>query len=385
MAAATSAAGVVVPVPVTIAVHRSACAKVSGEPMDDVGAPEKPRLTAVICTYDRYDVLPEALASLLAQDCAPGFLETIVVDNSPDQVAAATFGGRYADENRIRYLLETTPGLSNARNVGTREARADLVAFIDDDAIAAPNWAEEMVRAFDVHGGRAGVVGGRVVPRWVTPRPTWLADSLLGYLSIVDWGGRMHELKSTEWLAGCNIAFEKAALISLGGFSRALGRIGAALLSNDEIEVMERMRAAGRITVYAPAATVEHVIDPARLTHDWFLRRSAWQAVSDFIQDSDRAAAYAPVAGQHLRLLLRSGRRRVPLGFYAATEDANEFKQDVGLTYDFVIATLNGGAKLEPTTTPVPLSARLTARVRAMAQTRPLLRRLAHRLRRAMS
>jgi glucosyl-dolichyl phosphate glucuronosyltransferase len=353
--------------------------------MDNEATLGKPRLTAVICTYDRYDMLPEALASLVAQDCAPGFLETIVVDNSPDQVAAATFGERYTEESRIRYLLEPTPGLSNARNIGIREARADLVAFIDDDAIAGSNWAREIVRAFDVYGDRVGTVGGRIVPRWITPKPTWLSDSLLSHLSIVDWGGEMHELKSTEWLAGCNIAFDKAALSAAGGFSRALGRIGSdlSLLSNDEVDVMEKIRAAGRLSIYAPAATVEHVINPARLTHEWFRRRLAWQAVSDFIKDSKRASVYAPVAAEHLRLFLRSARRRVPPGFYAATEDAGEFLQDVGLTYDLMIAMLNGGVDLDAVRMQVPLSVKLAESIRAVLQAHPLLRRLAHRVRRS--
>jgi hypothetical protein len=75
----------------------------------------------------------------------------------------------------------------------------------------------------------------------------------------------------------------------------SLGRIGSdfSLLSNDESEVTERIRAMGRISMYAPAATVEHVIDPARLTREWFRRRPAWQAVSDFIQDPKRHALCA--------------------------------------------------------------------------------------------
>jgi glucosyl-dolichyl phosphate glucuronosyltransferase len=345
------------PAPVSTAVCEKAvqlaCTKADGE-LADAAVPEKPRLTAIVCTYDRYEVLPDVLASLLTQDCIPGFLEIIVVDNSPDQVAAAAFGEQYREENHIRYLLEPTPGLSNARNVGTRAARAELVAFIDDDAIAAPNWAQEIVRAFDVYGSRAGAVGGRIAPRWVTPPPTWLSDGLLGYLSIVDWGGKMRELTSAEWLAGCNIAFDKEVLTLAGGFSPALGRIGSALslLSNEDIEMIERINAGGRVSIYAPAATVDHVIDPSRLTHEWFRRRAAWQAVSDFIKDPKRAALHAPAASKHLE----SFALRKPLGFYVATEDPEEFKQDMCLTYDLVIATLSGGVNLDSAKMRDPLS-----------------------------
>ena len=344
-----------------------------------------PRLTVVVCTYDRHDVLPDALVSLLAQDATPGFLEIIVIDNSPDQKAATRFAARYSNEPRICYLLEPAPGLSNARNVGTAQAKAALVAFVDDDAIVAPNWAREIVRAFELYGDRAGVVGGRVIPRWLKPKPAWLSDSLLSYLSIIDWGGDTRELKATEWLAGCNIAFRKSMLVAVGGFSRALGRIGSglSLLSNDEIEVMEKIQAEGRVSVYAPDATVQHVIDPARLTRAWFRRRAAWQAVSDFIKDGEKASARASAAEKRLRLSLVPGARRAPVGLYTATDDAHEFEQDVALTYDLVISVLSGGA--ENDVGHPWIQAKATAWARALLHRQPRLGRFLHKRRRAVS
>src|SRR5206468_11188100 len=150
---------------------------------------------------------------------------------------------------------------------------------------------------------------GRVLPRWVDSKPHWLNDDLLKYLTIIDWGGRFRELPPHQWLAGCNIAFDREALAAVGGFSCALGRVGSglSLLSSDETDVMEKIRATGRVLMYCPDALVEHVIHPARLTHNWFRRRAAWQAVSDFIKDPQRTTAYAPAAAEHMRLLLRGG------------------------------------------------------------------------------
>jgi glucosyl-dolichyl phosphate glucuronosyltransferase len=259
------------------------------------------------------------------------------------------------------------------------------VAFVDDDAIVAPNWAREIVRAFELYGERAGVVGGRIIPRWLKPKPVWLSDGLLGYLSIIDWGGDVRELKATEWLAGCNVAFRKSVLISVGGFSRALGRIGSglSLLSNDEIEVMEKIHAAGRVSIYAPDATVQHVIDPERLTRAWFRRRAAWQAVSDFIKDGEKASAHASAAAEHLHRVLRPGARRAPLGFYTATDDVHEFEQDVALTYDLVISVLSGG--VENDVGRPSIQAKAIAWVRALLQRQPRVRRFLHKLRQAVS
>jgi GT2 family glycosyltransferase len=211
-------------------------------------------------------------------------LELIVVDNSTEPRINHAIRRSYKTKKKFRYVIERTQGLSHARNKGTAVARGRYVAFIDDDAVAEPDWAKELLRAFAQYPG-AGCVGGRIVPRWLAPRPDWLTDDLLGYLSLVDWGGKTRKARKGEWLAGCNIAYDRALLLAVGGFPRDLGRRGAGanLLSNEELKVAAQIRAAGRPIVYSPRAVVEHRIPPERLTKRWFLRRAAWQAVSDYI------------------------------------------------------------------------------------------------------
>src|SRR5947209_16321032 len=111
-------------------------------------------LSAIICTYNRYDLLPETIDSLVEQDVPAGLLEIIVVDNSPDQAGAARFGQRYAALPNLTYLVEPKPGLSNARNVGTAAALGGIVAFIDDDARAPPSLAKELPPAHAAFDGR---------------------------------------------------------------------------------------------------------------------------------------------------------------------------------------------------------------------------------------
>jgi glycosyltransferase involved in cell wall biosynthesis len=309
----------------------------------------RPRLSVIVCTYDRHEMLPDAIQSLLRQQVDKGCLEIIIVDNSPDQEKAARCRAGFAGVPGVRYLLEPTPGLSHARNTGTAHARADLVAFMDDDAVAARDWAAHMLWAFDTFAGEAGVVGGRVLPRWISDRPPWLADGLLRFLSILDWGDETRPIRAGEYLVGCNIAFDRSLLESVGGFSRSLGRSGAglALLSNEEIEVAEKINRAGRLSVYCPAATVHHVIAPARLTRGWFRRRAAWQAVSDFIKAPQHMAAYAPAAAEHWRQALLDRSREPAAGILAATDDPQQFERDVAVAYDLVVTMLAGGLDLD--------------------------------------
>jgi hypothetical protein len=200
------------------------------------------------------------------------------------------------------------------------------------------------MRAFALYGlDKVGVVGGRVLPLWVEQRPKWLGDKLLSYLSVIDWGGELRELNKENWLVGCNIAYNREALLRIGGFSRALGRYGdSVLLSNEEIEVAEKLNAQGLISVYSPEATVHHVIDPNRLSRAWFRRRAAWQAVSDLVKNSQCSADAFRQSEHRLQWALQNQSRAV--GFFSDESSSEEFEEEVGLIYDLTFANLCGGA-----------------------------------------
>jgi len=103
-------------------------------------------LTAVICTRDRPELLARALRSLLAQRHPP--LEILVVDNAPSNELTRELLER--EFPMVRYVREPVPGLDFARNRAIREATGRYLAFLDDDAVAGPDWAaaiEEVLRA----------------------------------------------------------------------------------------------------------------------------------------------------------------------------------------------------------------------------------------------
>ncbi len=171
------------------------------------------KISAVICTYKRYDLLKKAIESLISQSIPSSEYEILIIDNTPN----AKFGEgkssceQYSDIPNLRYLFEDIPGLSNARNVGIRESSSEIIAFLDDDAIASKSWLEEIVLGFQSFE-KVGVVGGKISPIWEQDRPSWLVDDLKGYVSVVDWGGRLRIASDEEWFAGANIAFKKSLL-----------------------------------------------------------------------------------------------------------------------------------------------------------------------------
>ncbi|UHD15870.1 glycosyltransferase family 2 protein [Thiocapsa bogorovii] len=240
------------------------------------------RISAVVCTHNRVEHLAEVLRSLQEQTLDPERFEILVVDNRSNDGTAALVRDIAEKQSNLRYLLEPEIGLSHARNLGWRNARAPFVAYLDDDAVAAPDWLERISLAFERVLPTPGCVCGRVAPIWGKDRPAWLNDRLGRYFSILE------RQDPPGWLAdnafcGANMAFPRAVLAKLDGFDTALGRRGANLLSNEELLMSKRLRASGPGIYYDPAIAVRHHIAAARLTRGWIIRRVYWQGVSDAI------------------------------------------------------------------------------------------------------
>ncbi len=268
-----------------------------------------PALSAIICTHNRHKSVSATINSVLAQDIDRQDFEIIVVDNSTDAGQARQFGAQYDGIENFRYVHEPVPGLSKARNVGAHLALAPIVAYLDDDAVAPPQWLRELSLGYQKFGDRAVIVGGPVEPVWVTPRPHWLTSDLEGFFSIVDHGGEIRELLPHEWLAGCNYSIRRDWLFAAGGFSTELGRKGAlSLLSNEETLVSESVRARGGKVVYVPGASVKHYIDPSRTSADWLKRRMAWQAVSDVLSRPQESSRRAEIASYRFNIYSWLGR-----------------------------------------------------------------------------
>ncbi|MCW5773405.1 MAG: glycosyltransferase [Rhodospirillaceae bacterium] len=306
--------------------------------------PPDPKLSVLLCTYERHDLLDQCLMSLFDQTAPEHSYEIVVVDNSADQAAAARNAQRFAG-TRVRYLLEPIVGLSNARNVAIRAARAPLVAFIDDDAVATRNWIDALIETFDSFPN-ASAVGGRLLPFWAYERPAWMHDGLLGFLSRVDWHGTTRPLRDREWLACGNLAFRRDALLDVGAFATDLGRKGSdrILLSNEENELIARLNARGKTILYAPDVCAEHWIQPSRTTPSWIRRRIAWQAVSDYFSNqpvaSDPAASFAQMLGDFYR-----DYPDARPGVFKETSDPERFLREAHTAYNAVMVMLMGGAE----------------------------------------
>ena len=275
-------------------------------------------ISAIICTHNRAQYLAKAIQSLVDQRTPKDQYEIIIVDNcSTDSTKEVV--EQFSSVNNIRYIYESTLGLSYARNTGWRNARGKYVAYLDDDAIACPVWLDKILEVFETVTPRPGCVGGKIYPIWEGTRPKWLSDWLLHCLPVVDWSDTPHVLDDLrmEWLAGANIALPADLLKSLGGFTSDLDRVGNNLLSSGDVFLEKQIIKMGYSCYYHPDIAIRHHIFESRLNQSWFIRRYYWQGVSDAVM---QILQERPSRLQRLRLavskaivLLRSPKKIIKL------------------------------------------------------------------------
>ena len=271
-----------------------------------------PTISVVICafTFDRLEVMGESLDSLRAQTLAPHEV-VLVIDHAPELLEEAR---RLWPDVKIVANREKR-GLSGARNTGVAEAGGEVVAFLDDDAIADSRWIERLAAAYadpNVLGA-----GGTVRPRWVEGKPGWFPPEF-------DWvvgcthSGMPSQLSPVRNLVGANMSFRRAPLLEVGGFSHDLGRVGTLPVGCEETDLSIRVhqRWPGAEILYDPDAEVEHVVPGTRGRVRYFLDRCRAEGRS-------KAVLTGMVgSGDGLSSERSYVRRTLPLGFLGGLRDA---------------------------------------------------------------
>jgi glycosyltransferase involved in cell wall biosynthesis len=230
------------------------------------------KLSVVVATYDRSGSLRTTIESLAAQTLPQSIgWEILVVDNnSNDKTREVVEELQHEYPERIRYLFEPHQGISNARNAGIREARGEILAFIDDDETASEDWLQHLTANLD--SGEWAGAGGRVLLPIRFSRPRWLLSTssfLTGPLSLFDRGDNAGPL--TEPAIGANMAFRREVFDKYGVFRTDLGRSGKNLLCNEDTEFGRRLMAGGERLRYEPSAITYHPVEEFRTHRGYFL------------------------------------------------------------------------------------------------------------------
>lgn len=237
-----------------------------------------PRLSVIIPTRDRPELLRDCLQTVQRQRVVDDRLEVVVVDDGSERELGPVIESA-PGQVPVRLVRQDPEGLNPARNRGAEAAAGDLLAFVDDDTLLASSWAEAVLAAFE-HRACAGMAG-RVKLRFEGDAPSWVARPQREYLAEFDLGERPRWLDQGPVPVGANCAVRRSELDRVGGFRPGLDRVGGSLVSNGDVEFFRRLRRLGGRLRYEPGAQVAHRVGAERLTREFFRRRAYAQGVSD--------------------------------------------------------------------------------------------------------
>ena len=198
-----------------------------------------PRVSVVVCAYNAERTMDQCLASLGVLNY-PDYEVIVVNDGSRDRTLEIAQSYGYC-----RIISQTNKGLSVARNVGAHAATGEIVAYTDSDCVADPDWLIYLVSKMEA--SNLAACGG---PNFPPPE-----DDLVPATVAVAPGGPTHVLISdevAEHIAGCNMAFRRDVLLSLGGFDPIYRAAG------DDVDICWRLQDAGYTIGFSPAAVVWH-------------------------------------------------------------------------------------------------------------------------------
>jgi GT2 family glycosyltransferase len=219
----------------------------------------------VVSTRDRPEELERSLSSLLVQRYAD--FEIVVVDSAPSTDATELLVRTLAaTDSRLRYLRESLPGLSRARNRGLAEARGWFIAFTDDDVRVDAGWLGALASGFAVSED-VGCVTGLSLPAELESPAQVLFEQFGGFRGgferiVFDGtaprdGDPLYPYRLGAFGSGLNMAFRGDAIRRLGGFDLSLGA-GSPTGGGEDIDAFIRLVRGGGRLVYEPRAIVWH-------------------------------------------------------------------------------------------------------------------------------
>ncbi|MCP8321999.1 MAG: glycosyltransferase [archaeon] len=216
-------------------------------------------VSLVVVTKDRRRYCTELLTSLADQKMKPS--EIILLDLSDMPFKSPV---HIAKELKIitRHVSDQI-SLGEARSLGVSMAKGNIIAFIDDDAVASPQWIKELIKK---HNEGFDIVGGLITPLYVSNPPKWWDERIFSHLVSIN-------TKDKEvW--GCNMSVTRRTFEKIGVFNSMLGIAHGKPIGGEETEFLIRAEKAGLKTGFADNGVVYHKIPSKRLSLVYLIRRA---------------------------------------------------------------------------------------------------------------
>lgn len=234
-------------------------------------------VSVVICAHleERLADTMAAVGSVRCQSLAPAEI-MVVVDHNPvlhRRLASALPDLTVVENQEAR-------GLSGGKNTGIAMARGDIVAFLDDDAVADVNWLKFLVDPYS-DPAVAGV-GGLTLPSWVTRPPSWFPAEFYWVVGC-SYDGMPTSPGPVRNLFGGNASFRREIFDTVGRFRSGIGRsVSKRPLGCEETELCIRLRqqSPGSVLLFDNRAVIWHKVPAARTRISYFLSRCYAEGLS---------------------------------------------------------------------------------------------------------
>lgn len=233
-------------------------------------------ISVIICTYNREKYIYNVLRTVAENDFPREGYEIVLVNNNctdNTEAECQRFRNDFPDVV-FNCFHEPHQGLSHARNCGIREAKGDILVYVDDDAVVNKAYLKTYAEFFD-RNLEAAAAGGPIVPIYETQEPEWMSHYTRMLLTgALDFGPKEREFPRNAFPGGGNVAYRKSVFDRIGLFNVELGRKGDSLIGAEEKDLFDKMNSLGMKFYYLPNAILYHIIPERKLTEEYFNRLS---------------------------------------------------------------------------------------------------------------
>jgi GT2 family glycosyltransferase len=271
----------------------------------EAATPNAPTVSVIICAYttNRWDLLVDSVSSVLDQTLPPREV-FVCIDHNPELYRRAQ--AHWRSHSRVRVIENRYGGrLGSARTTAAELASGSLIAFLDDDAAAEPDWLRTLVAA--MADPSVVATGGAPLPIFSRPRPRWIpleCDWVFGCA----YRGLPESTAPVRHVIGASMCVRREELHAIGYFHSD---------DHDDMDMCHRLlhNYADRQILYVPDAVVHHYVHPERLTWSYFWRRC-------FSVNRGKVGAFAGMgAARNLRAERQFVRRSLRTGVYAGFKE----------------------------------------------------------------
>ena len=241
-----------------------------------------PAICVIVSTFNRAHILGDFLNRLEAHLINTRLdVEIVLVDNnSSDHTPRIIEQFKTEAALPVTTVHEAKQGANHARNAGIRCAQSEILIFTDDDVDFSDHWIDNYSDYMNQHP-ECQVASGKVVPKFLSPRPAWLTDSMLPVYGRQEFGQTAISFQFPDFPVEMNMAVRAQVFQRHGEFCTTMGRDAKTLMSNDGKLFFYRLAQHREIVTYIPDACLFHLIPEDRITPSWVVRRYFWQGISD--------------------------------------------------------------------------------------------------------